>query len=682
VLAAILATAGSSVAIAQSAAAATSDAAAAAPSFGDVPTTPEEIERVDVLYGPFSAAYPGNSVGAVVDYVTRMPKAFEAHVAAGLSQQQFKLYSTDESHAATQSSASIGNRHGGFSWWFNVSHMDSDGQPLTFPTRLFTQASGTGGTPVTGAVPDRNRSNQNWYLLGTATQYHTVQDHAKAKLAYSFSDSLRLGYTLGTWRNDAQGRPKTYLRDAAGNPVYSGTVNIDGRTFALTASDFNQSRENLFHVMHALSLKQNKRGVFDWEVAASLYDYAKDRARTATVALPAADRGGPGRITDQEGTGWNTLAIKGVWRPDGADGAHQVDFGVGRDSYALRTLVSDQANDWISGDPGAFASRFAGNTRTTSLFAQDAWRFAETWKTVLGRRLENWHASDGINETAYTGTVTRKVCDATTRRCLLRFADRDGTWASPKAAVSHQVSEDWVVKASTGRAIRLPTVSELYQGGVNTQGQAINNDPNLKPERSWTTELSAELTRNTTRLRATLFHENTRDALYSQLNTASNANTVQNVRRIATRGVELAALADGIVRGVDLVSSVTYADSRIRANDGYVAVPGDTIGKQQPRVPRWRAAAQVSWHASDALTTTFGARYSGAQFSTLDNSDPNGFAYQGASKFFTTELKVHWQVAKAWSASFGVDNLNNYKFWNFHPYPQRTFLAELKWAQP
>ena len=37
--------------------------------------TPEEIERVDVLYGPFSAAYSGNSVGAVVDYVTRMPTA-------------------------------------------------------------------------------------------------------------------------------------------------------------------------------------------------------------------------------------------------------------------------------------------------------------------------------------------------------------------------------------------------------------------------------------------------------------------------------------------------------------------------------------------------------------------------------------------------------------------------------
>ena len=45
--------------------------------------TPEEIERVDVMYGPFSAAYPGNSAGAVVDYVTRMPTQLEAHVKLG-----------------------------------------------------------------------------------------------------------------------------------------------------------------------------------------------------------------------------------------------------------------------------------------------------------------------------------------------------------------------------------------------------------------------------------------------------------------------------------------------------------------------------------------------------------------------------------------------------------------------
>src|SRR4051794_25231235 len=58
--------------------------------------TPEEIERVDVMYGPFSAAYPGNSVGAVVDYVTRMPTHFEAHGKVGFQVQPFDLYNTDQ----------------------------------------------------------------------------------------------------------------------------------------------------------------------------------------------------------------------------------------------------------------------------------------------------------------------------------------------------------------------------------------------------------------------------------------------------------------------------------------------------------------------------------------------------------------------------------------------------------
>ena len=29
-------------------------------------------------------------------------------------------------------------------------------------------------------------------------------------------------------------------------------------------------------------------------------------------------------------------------------------------------------------------------------------------------------------------------------------------------------------------------------------------------------------------------------------------------------------------------------------------------------------------------------------------------------------------------AVVGIDNVNNYKFWNFHPYPQRSYVAELR----
>ena len=32
---------------------------------------------------------------------------------------------------------------------------------------------------------------------------------------------------------------------------------------------------------------------------------------------------------------------------------------------------------------------------------------------------------------------------------------------------------------------------------------------------------------------------------------------------------------------------------------------------------------------------------------------------------------------RGWEA-VGVDNVNNDKYWNFHPYPQPTFVAEVK----
>jgi iron complex outermembrane receptor protein len=175
-----------------------------APRWGLV--TPEEIERVDVLYGPFSAAYAGNSVGAVVDYVTRMPKAFEAHVKVGVTSQPFDLYNTHDTFGARQASASIGDRAGDLGWWINVNRLDSKGQPLGFVTK--TAASGVavtpGAVPVNGAWSDVDKTNAPWSILGTTTQYNTLQDHAKLKLAYDLGGSVRASYTLGYWHNKSE----------------------------------------------------------------------------------------------------------------------------------------------------------------------------------------------------------------------------------------------------------------------------------------------------------------------------------------------------------------------------------------------------------------------------------------------------------------------------------------------
>ena len=633
--------------------------------------TPDEIERVDVMYGPFSAAYPGNSVGAVVDYTTRMPNRFEGSVKLGYTHQPFDLYNTHASYGSWQTSASLGSRAGDWAWRLDFHHSDSQSQPLTFANALrSTTAANTGDMAVTGAISGQNKLGQDWLLLGTGTQYHTVQDHFKAKLAYDLSPTLRATYTLASWQNTSQGRSTTYLRDAQGQPVYSGNVSIDGQRYTLNGGTFPLTQENLQHTLHGLSIKSRTQGSFDWEVAASRYDYGTDekRSNSGSNPLPAAATGGSGTIADGSGTGWHNLALRGTWRPDGPKGEHVVDFGAQQDHYRLRYQTSNIAGNWPGDGASTLASEVGGRTQLQSFYAQDTWRFAPLWRAVLGLRSEHWQASDGL---------TRFSASSSTGH-----PGRNEHFLSPKGALSWQLSADAFLKYAIGRAVRMPTVNELYGATSTTNAQYIN-DPNLRPEKSWTQELSYERTLDRHQWRLTAFAEDTRDGIYSQtvFDSAANRNIsrVQNVGHIVTRGLE--AVYNGYplwLSGLDLSASVTYADSTIRENEGFVTTPGDTLGKRQPNIPRWRATLLAAYRWNAKWSSTVAVRHSGKQFNTLNNSDTNSHAYMGVSPFTTVDVRARWQIDPRWTAAFGIDNLTHQTYWNFHPYPQRSYTAELK----
>jgi iron complex outermembrane receptor protein len=54
--------------------------------------------------------------------------------------------------------------------------------------------------------------------------------------------------------------------------------------------------------------------------------------------------------------------------------------------------------------------------------------------------------------------------------------------------------------------------------------------------------------------------------------------------------------------------------------------------------------------------------------------------YQGFSEWFVMDTKVNYRVNENWSTSLGVDNLLDRKYFLFHPFPHRTFLAGLKYG--
>jgi iron complex outermembrane receptor protein len=423
--------------------------------------------------------------------------------------------------------------------------------------------------------------------------------------------------------------------------------------------------------MQALSLKTRNDGPWNWEAVLTHFSYAKDLTRTSTTAYPAGQSSGAGRISDAGGTSWSTLDLKGTWDQPAASGRHSVSFGVHQDEYTLDNPTYLTA-DWVSGANGALFSASRGKTRTQALWVQDAWQLDPAVVATLGARYESWRAYDGYNFPIPANSPGNPP-----------EVERSGL--SPKASVAWRVDREWRAMASFGKALRFPTVGELYQ---NVQTGTSFNRPNpfLKPEKVLSGELAVQRTLANGRLRVSLFEEHVTDALISQTSNIAGValpvSFVQNVDKTRQRGIELVGeRKDVFIKGLELGGSATLVDAGIMQNDGYVpTVPGATsVGKRTPYVPRWRATATASYRPDDRFVYTLAARYSTRQYATVDNSDINPSTYQGFDGYFVTDVRVRYLVDRHWSAALGVDNLNNRKYILFHPFPQRTVTAELKY---
>ncbi|HEV8519746.1 MAG TPA: TonB-dependent receptor [Burkholderiales bacterium] len=645
---------------------------------------PEEIERIEVMYGPFSAAYPGNSMGAVVEIITRMPQKFEAGAKAQGAVQDYSLYGTSSTYRSEQASVILGNRTGDLSWWLSANHLHSQTQPITIITALRPAAPSAAGTPTTGAFMDVNKLGQPIAVIGSGGLETKNQDTFKAKVAYDFTPEWRGAYTLGFFQNDAKSKVDTYLRDAAGNPVFSGAslniggfnfTNIGATSFSSTSGFYNLAQE---HTAHSLSLKSNMQREWDWEAVVSDVRFGLDTFRFPGTALPAAAGGGAGSILSMSGTGWSTLDLKGFWRPQGPKGAHQVSFGVHADRYNL-VNPTFAAADWIGGSNGAITANSLGKTGTNALWIQDAWRFAPQFKLTLGARAESWRAFDGFNFVAPSAAVPAGSSVSQPTITSSKF--------SPKASLAWEPNNDWKLTASYGTAYRFPTVSELYQA-ITVAGVVFTPNPDLRPERAYSGELALERVIDKGRVRVSLFQESLADALISQNSIIPGTNTIgasiQNIDRVRSQGIELVAeKSDAPIRGLDLSGSVTWVDSKILSDPGFRNVAGvltDVTGKYTPNIPRLKLTALATYRYDARLSGTLGARYSDRVWTTIDNSDPITHTFGGFDSYLVVDARLRYQFDKQWSAALGVDNLNNRKYFLFHPFPQRTFVAELKFA--
>ena len=625
-----------------------------APKWGVV--GPGEVEQFDIVYGPYSARYSGNSMGGIVNITTRSPEKTEAFATVQGLAEPYGQYGTRATYWGWSGEAGLGWRQQDGPWSARISgrHFRNDGQPMSWYG--LAPAAGATGTPVTGAVVDPGQAIPNAPgsasnpVFAAQSPAATTQDQAKLRIGYDGASGVTGEMLFAYWHNlDAQYAPDCYLRDAAGGKVCEGRVTTLGRTW--TASGARWSRTVRDEFLAGARIAAPVGAGMTAKLNLSTYQIARsDGFTSASWAAGAAD--GAGLLARQGPTGWYTAELS----LDGKAGA--LDLAAGASANLYRTdLTNYTLPHWRSDGGRAFSTRTFGKTRLLAGWAE-ARLHADALVFALGARLESWRAFDG--GLGRIGTSGQPVTN--------RYAARGKTAFDPKFSV------EWHGGATS---VQLSLAEATLNGDGSFNRDSF--DPNLKPERSRDANLVVAHDFGRLKLTGSAFWQRVDDTIFSFVGFNQNGITTSSFKNIdVTRqiGLELIAEARDVgVRGLALDANLAWIDSRTVRNASAPAAEG----VQFPRIPRWRLNANVRYQVTPRVLVAMGMRYA-----TRPNTDlfglQRGDTFGYTSELFALDARVNWKMTDRFRLSAGVDNITNDRAWVYHPYPQRSFLVEAGWT--
>lgn len=622
---------------------------------------PGEVEQFDIVYGPYSARYAGNSMGGVVNITTRSPERTEAFATVQGLAQSYDQYGTHDTYWGWSAEAGFGFRQEDGPWSLRLSgrRFRNDGQPMSF-YGLSRSTSTADATEVTGALIDPGQAIGN--APGTATRpifaaqspAAITQDQAKLRAGYDGASGVTGELLVAYWHNlDSQTRPDCYLRDASGNEKCEGLVSIGGQKF--TASGARWSRTVRDELLAGLRVGAPLSDTANVQASVSTYQILRsDGFSSSGYDTGAAD--GPGTLARQGPTYWWTgeLAVTAE--------LSDMELAAGGSANLYATDATNYALDhWRSDDGRIAGTRTSGKTRNLAAWAELRVPFNAVTLT-LGGRFEDWRAYDGGIE----GVVA--------------YDGRHETAFQPKVALEWPIDPDTTLQLSLAKATRFPTVGELFQGSLNGDGTFNEDsfDPNLKPERSTDANLVLAHDFGDVKLTGSVFWQKVKDTIFSFAGFNQNGVTTSSFKNIdVTRqyGLELIAEArDVLAPGLNFDANLAWIDSVTVRNDSAPAAEG----VQFPRIPRWRVNANLRYRVAEPVLVSIGMRYASRPNTDL-LGEQRGDTFGYTSELFALDAKVNWDVTDQLRVSAGVDNITNNRAWVYHPYPQRSFLLEAGW---
>lgn len=607
----------------------------------------EDIARVEVVPGAFSALYGSNAIGGVVNIITKQPdkREFTAKIKKGWSDASGKdasIYFRDR----------LDN---GLGFVGGLGYQNRDSYVNDFVVR--SPVAGLPGTAVTGAQATTTTTGAPAYIVGDKGAAPWRQINATAKIFYDLSDMGKLFSGIAYSETDlGYSMFNTYLRNTTtGAPVFVGPLDINGQRVTLSESNFVNNSPLYESTARYFAGYEGTVGngyLLKIDLAQIERQYRFVNANTAS--------------TWGAGSGTQTNAPN-----SGTDGTAQLSFPAGDSHFIVSGLsmhsekvdgTTYTLSNWR--DPATrtgIADGYSGDSTTASLFAQDEISVIDKLKVYIGGRFDNWQTKGSYYENTTPSAVS--------------YASRSASSFNSKLSAVYQTADAITLRASFGQSFRAPTNNDLYSY-AKIFGITSIGDPDLKPERGKTWEIGAEWrVSDKLKANATYYQTILKDLITNfRLSNVPIVSKRINAGKAKINGIELAAEA-GLTEWLVLNASYAYIGSEMLENN----VDPLSVGKRLIDSPK--NIVNVGITAQQGLWTgRLNASYTSKVFSTAQNID----TAEGVPGSYDAHTMVNARLGYAFSrdvkGAVAVNNLLNTKAYSFFLLPRRNVTAELDFS--
>ncbi len=604
------------------------------------------VERIEVVKGPFSSLYGGNAMGGVVNIITRMPEGRQIILSGG--------FGTGLGNHQAMNDLSRGYFSYGETIRGKLGILMSYGYSRTngFANDLNAQSSQP-PAGITGYSETTDTQGNKRFILGNKGD-NTWEDHDfSIKTNYRVSDSTQFGFSLvTTGYKYGTDEPHSYLRDAAGDPLYSYT---SGKT-TVRESSFLSGSGNKRQDIYSLFF-DTKIGRAQVKSSVSHLNVHKNWYTTPGSTTATTIGGGPGTVAEtpvDKTTGSVQFTFAVLDRHFLTAGADLTGSSAQTREYALTNWRDERSRSSMT-----YAAR--GKSLTSGFYLQDEILLRNDLTAYLGVRGDYWRTYDGYANQADTAGYPAY------------YAERDAFSLSPKAALVYRLSHTTTLKSSIGKAFRPPTVYELYRTWSYSSGTVYRGNPDLAPETaiSWDAAIDQDLWRGA-RFSGAYFENRLSNLIYRRTDPAnSKINEYVNAGKAKGRGVEL-ELSQWLTPALKIFANGTFNSAKVTENHSKPS----TEGKLLTFLPRWTGNGGAEFERG-RLTATLVGRYVSKLYTHDENKDVVTNVPGSYDPYFTADAKIIYRISRLLAFSLSVENILDRDYFYSYLAPRRSFFAEI-----